>query len=377
MSRTVVYVTGTRADYGLMRRTLQAISARPDMTLSLVVTGMHLDPAFGLTVREIERDGFAIADRVSIAAGDGGGSMARGIATMIAGFVDAFERAKPDIVLLLGDRGEMLAGAIAAAHLNIAVAHIHGGERSGTIDEPVRHAISKLAHLHLAATEESANRLVRMGEAETRVSIVGAPGLVGLASEPDRSRAELAAEVGFDLAKPTALMVYHPVHSEAGSAGDGTTAVLDALEAEQLQVVALMPNSDSGAAGIRAVLTDRAKGVSWLSLHTHLERRRFTAWMAEADVMVGNSSSGIIEAATFGTPVVNIGQRQQLRERNANVVDVPVAKAEIQAAVQAALANGRFAPANVYGDGGSDSRIADLLATVPLGQSLLAKCNAY
>ena len=377
MTRHVVYVTGTRADYGLMRRTLQAVAAHPGLSLSLVVTGMHLDDTFGNTVREIEADGFPIVSRVPIAPGDGGGAMARGIATMIAGFTDAFERARPDVVLLLGDRGEMLAGAIAAAHLNIAVAHIHGGERSGTIDEPVRHAISKLSHIHLAATAESRDRLVRMGEDPGRVVTVGAPGLVGLTDEPDGDRTALATGVGFDATRPIALMLYHPVHSEAENAADGVALVLDQLAAAGLQVLALMPNSDSGGAAIRARLEQAAAGSNWLSLHTHLERPRFVAWMRAADVMVGNSSSGIIEAATFGTPVVNVGPRQQLRERNRNVVDVALDGPAVRGAIEEALAFGRRPPANVYGDGATDRRVAEVLADVPLDRALLAKCNAY
>ncbi len=372
-----MYVTGTRADYGLMRHTLRAIDRHPDLALILVVTGMHLDPGFGDTVSEVEADGFEIAARVPVAAGGTGAAMAHGIATMIAGFTDAFALARPDLVLLLGDRGEMLAGAIAAIHLNIPVAHIHGGERSGTVDEPVRHAISKLSHLHLTATEEAQNRLVRMGEHAGHVFVVGAPGLVGLRDEPDTDRAALIRDHGLDAARRIALLIYHPVLQEAETGADAIGAILDALLANELQIVALLPNADGGGAAIREVLLSRSARDADLQVHTHFARPTFVAWMAAADVMVGNSSAGIIEAATFGTPVVNIGSRQALRQRNDNVVDVADDFHAVREGVERALALGPLPFRNIYGDGATADRVATLLARVPLGADLLSKRNDY
>lgn len=376
MSRRVVYISGTRADYGLMEATLKRIAAHPDLDLALLVTGMHLDPRYGSTIEEIERAGLRIAARIPTeVTGASGAEMARGIAMMLTGFTEALERDAPDLVLLLGDRGEMLAAAIAAIHLNIPIVHIHGGERSGTVDEPVRHAISKLSHYHFTATEEARERLIRMGEDKARVRVVGAPGLVGLAGLGQRSREQLAHEQGFDPAGRIALMVYHPVLQDAESAGEETAALLSALEARNCQVLALLPNADAGSHRIRDVLA--ARNDERVKIVTHLPRPTFIAWMATADLMIGNSSSGIIEAATFGTPVVNVGSRQKLRERNANVIDtVPVAAA-IGKSIDAAIAGGRFAPANVYGDGAADAYISDLLAHLPLNREILQKCNAF
>jgi GDP/UDP-N,N'-diacetylbacillosamine 2-epimerase (hydrolysing) len=376
-ARRIAYVTGTRADFGLMLSTLHAIDADPRLALEIVATGMHLSQAHGMTVREIEASGLPLRARIPVDMGHpGGAGMARNIGHMLVAFTDRWEAERPDLVLLLGDRGEMLAGALAAIHLNIPVAHVHGGERSGTVDEPVRHAISKLSHLHLVATQQSRERLGRMGEAAERVWVTGAPGLDGLAQLATRSREELARDAGLDAKRPIALLVFHPVLQEADAAGAQAGAILDALDREGVQVIALLPNADAGSHAIRAVLQQRhAAGA--LQLATHLPRPEFVSWMAAADVMVGNSSAGIIEAASFGTPVVNVGLRQNLRERNANVLDCPVDATAISAAVGQALAGGRLKPENVYGDGAAGPRIAQLLATQPLDAALLTKTNAY
>lgn len=373
MTRRIAYVSGTRADFGLMARTLRAIADDPALDLSVVVTGMHLSADHGETVREIEAAGFTIAARVPVAlVPTTGATMARGIGAMIAGFVDAWEAERPDLVLLLGDRGEMLAGAIAAVHLNIAVAHIHGGERSGTVDEPVRHAISKLSHLHLTATEEARERLVAMGEAAGQVHVTGAPGLDGLGDLALSSRSVVMACHGLDPALPFALMVFHPVLQEAVQAQADTETLLAALDG--CATLALMPNADAGSDGVRTALT-AAAGRSGLKEVTHLPRPDFLAAMARADVMVGNSSAGIIEAASFGTPVVNVGRRQQLRARNANVRDVSID--EVASAIRMAIERGRFAPHNIYGDGQAAARIVTVLREAVIDAAVMNKVNRY
>ena len=376
--RHVCYISGTRADFGLMRRALEAIHAAGDLKLSIVATGMHLDERYGMTVREIEGAGLPVAasiptDRESAATGAG---MARDVSRMLAGMVDALERLRPDVVLLLGDRGEMLAGAIAALHLNIPVAHVHGGERSGTIDESVRHAISKLSHFHFAATEQSRERLVRMGEMPERVFVTGAPGLDGIVQDASLPRADLLAQMQFDPGRPVCIFVFHPVVQEAGEAGPVASMILERLLHKGFQVVALRPNSDAGSAEVRAAL-DRQLGHPAVRVITHMPRQAFLSWMAAADLMVGNSSAGIIEAASFGLPVVNVGSRQNLRERNANVLDVEPRAEALDEALGQVLAKGRLPAFNVYGDGEASVRIVELLRTVPLDASVLAKVNAY
>lgn len=373
--RKICYVTGTRADFGLMRSTLQLIQNTPELDLAAIVTGMHLSSDYGLTVDEIEAAGIPIAARVSVADGTPTGAlMAKNIGTMLGGFADAMTLLQPDAVMVLGDRGEMLAGALAAAHLHVPVVHIHGGERSGTVDEPVRHAISKLSHFHLAATDESRDRLVRMGEAPDHVWVVGAPGLDGLKQLATTDRAALCREAGFDASRRVALLVYHPVLQEAERAGADTAAVVDALLETGLQIIAVKPNSDAGSLAVRSLLEERA-AAGQLVLKTHLPRDAFVSWMAAADIMAGNSSSGIIEAATFGTPVVNIGTRQNLRQRNANIFDASVDG--LKAVLARALAAPRFDGYNVYGDGKSGERIVALLKTIDLKGVIGAKVNVY
>jgi len=375
--RRVCYISGTRADFGLARSMLQLVRDQADLDLSVIATGMHLSSVYGNTVEEIAAAGLRIAARVPVPLEPAtGATMARNIGIMLGAFADALEGEQPDVVLLLGDRGEMLAGALAAIHLNIPIAHIHGGERSGTVDESVRHAISKLSHLHFAATAEACERLIRMGEDPTRIHVTGAPGLDGLTDAEFPTREEVARLYGLDPARPFALAVYHPVLQEAATAADDTRSLLAALVAAGTQVLALMPNADAGSDAVRAVLS-AAMGQPGLTVRTHLTRPDFLAAMARADLMVGNSSAGIIEAASFGTPVLNVGSRQNLRERNANVVDVPTTAAAVAAGVARLLAQGRLPPQNIYGDGRAGERIARLLAMETLDAALLMKVNRY
>lgn len=375
--RHICYVTGTRADFGLMASTLRRIEADARLRLGLLVTGMHLAPLYGETVREIRAAGLPIVAEIPVPIDrPSGESMAQNIAAMLAGFTAALAREKPDLVLLLGDRGEMLAGAIAAIHLGIPVAHVHGGERSGSIDEPVRHAISKLAHLHFTSTQAARERLVRMGERADRVWVTGAPGLDDIATLAIHERRALCAEAGLDPQRKVALGVFHPVVNDLASPAAQLTALMRAARSQGCQVLVLEPNSDAGAGDIREALAGFRADAD-VSIRTHLPRDRFISWMAQCDVMIGNSSSGVIEAASFGTPVVNVGPRQNLREAGANVVTVGADEAAIAAAIGAALRLPRASVANIYGDGRAGERIVEHLATVSLGADLLAKCNAY
>lgn len=377
MTRRICYVTGTRADFGLMQTSLQAIHEHPALSLELLVTGMHLSAAHGQTVHEIRDAGLPIRAEYPVPLDTAtGAAMARNLGRMIMAFVDEWASDRPDIVLLLGDRGEMLAGAIAAIHLNLPVVHVHGGERSGTVDEPVRHAISKLSHCHFVATEASRERLIRMGERPESIWVTGAPGLDGLAQLATLSRAELCQEQGLDAHRPVALLVFHPVLQEAEQAAEATRLILDCLREQDTQVLALMPNSDAGSGSIREVLQAR-NGQDGVRVLTHLVRHRFASWMAACNVMIGNSSAGIIEAATFGTPVLNLGSRQNLRERNANNVDAPLERHALLQALQALLSKDRLPAINVYGDGQTATRIANLLVNMKLTSELMMKTNAY
>lgn len=378
--RRVCYVTGTRADFGLMKQTLNAIHEHKDLSLDMIATGMHLSEAHGNTIAEVLASGLPVRETIPTPLEPAtGATMARNIGIMTTRITDALERDRPDLVLLLGDRGEMLAGAIAGIHLGIPVAHVCGGERSGTVDEPVRHAVSKLSHLHFASTDAARDRLVRMGEAANRVWSVGAPGLDGLTDRELKSRDLVLGALGLDPGRGAALLVYHPVLQEAGESGSHARRIVDILLANHLQIVALLPNADAGSEDVRAVLKE-AVGAPGFVLKTHLPRDEFIALMAVVDLMAGNSSAGIVEAATFGTPVLNIGPRQNLRDRNDNVLDAEADPVALDAGVKRLLIQGRFLSRNIYSGakgGTAAARIAALLATVPLDDGLLFKVNSY
>lgn len=378
--RKVLYVTGTRADFGLMASTLQQIARHPALQLQLAVTGMHLSPSYGMTVRDIEAQGLPIVARIATNVEDRTpAAMAQGIGQAIVGLTAALQQARPDLVMLIGDRGEMLAGAVAALHLGIPIVHLHGGERSGTVDEPVRHAITKLSHWHFVATEESRDRVIRLGERPEHVWVTGAPSLDDLPAAGARARDEVLRELGLAADASYVLVLFHPVVQEMDDAYRQTQALAqalhDALGDSAAQILWLAPNADAGSAQILQAL-EHAAGERVRRI-THLPRPQYIAALRHALALVGNSSSGIIEAATFGTPVVNIGSRQQARERNENTIDCPSERDAIAAAIRRSLAQGRYPARNRYGDGRSGARITQLLATTPIAADLLDKVNTY
>ena len=376
-TRRVIYLTGTRADFGLMESTLQRIAATPGLAVQIAVTGMHLSQAHGNTVQEVRASGLPICAEIPLDMHTrSGASMALGIAECLRGVTALLEREKPDFLLLLGDRGEMLAGAIAALHVGVPCVHIHGGERSGTVDEPLRHAISKLSSYHFVATAGSRERLLRMGEDEGRIFVTGAPGLDGLTQLAAMERGDCLRALGLDTDARFLLMVFHPVVQQAGQARAQTDTLLQAAGRINLPVVWLDPNADAGSPGIMAALDEASMPAGSRRL-PHVSRALFAAAMRHCEALAGNSSAGIIEASSFGTPVVNIGDRQRLRERNPNVTDVAVEADAIEAGLRAALGHGRWPCDNLWGQGVAGERIAALLASLPVGAQLLEKVNNY
>lgn len=378
--RRVAVVTGTRAEYGLLRPVLGELSASSSLVPLVVAAGMHLLPQFGLTVRDIERDGHAVAARVTMgAAGDDPAAMARALGAGIAGMVTAFEALAPDVVLVLGDRGEPFAAAVAAAHMNIPVAHIHGGEctTGGNIDESLRWATTRFSHLHLVATRRAALRLTGSGEEAWRVTVVGAPGLDAALNEPLLSDEDLIGEMKLDLGRPVVAVVQHPVTTQAAAAAAQMRETMAAVIEIGCQVVAVYPNADAGGRSMIAVLEQYR---SWpdVRLYPSLPHRAFLSLLRRASALVGNSSCGIIEAPAFGLPAVNVGIRQEGRERGANVIDVGHDRHAIAAAVRRAITDRRLRRAiaespNPYGDGRAAPRIAARLAEVELNERLLQK----
>ena len=375
-TRRILYLSGTRADFGLMQSTLQRIHATAGMQVQIAVTGTHLSPAHGHTIGEVRASGLPVVAEIPVdVLTRTGASMALAIAEVVRGMTDLLQRDRPDALLLLGDRGEMLAAAIAGLHVGVPVVHAHGGERSGTVDEPVRHAISKLASYHLVATDGARERLRRMGEAEDRIFVTGAPGLDGLDTLASASRGDSLRSLGLP-DQDFVLALFHPVVQQAADAAQQTGAVLQALDRLGLPVLWLEPNADAGSREILATL-DTGKLPAGSRRLPHLPRQQFVTAMRHCAVLAGNSSAGIIEAASFGTPVVNIGSRQHLREHGPNVVDVPAEAGAIEAALRAQHAHGAWPWENPWGDGRAGERIAQLLARLPLDTSVLEKTNSY
>jgi UDP-N-acetylglucosamine 2-epimerase (non-hydrolysing)/GDP/UDP-N,N'-diacetylbacillosamine 2-epimerase (hydrolysing) len=379
-SQDILVLTGTRAEYGLLKSSMEAIKEHPNLSLSVVATGMHLSPRHGNTIQEIREDGFTVDREVLMQVdGDSGTAMAKSLGIGIMGLTDAFGTLDPDIVLLLGDRDEALAGALAAAHMNIPVAHIHGGDsmHGAVIDDSIRHAITKFAHIHFPASQLSADRLRKMGEEEWRISIAGAPGLddilAGGYTDPD----VVFDEYDLDPDKPLLLVVQHPVTTQPEYAGEQMAATLDAVRSFDAQTVLIYPNSDAGSDQMISEIESRSSGPLFHTFR-NLPRRKYLGVMAAADVMVGNSSSGIIEAPSFDLPVVDIGPRQQGRERTKYTISVSHTPEEIQEAVLKCMTDQQFceqvfAAKNPYNYGGASDRITQRLADLTVGEQLIRK----
>lgn len=366
----VAVVTGTRAEYGLLHPVLTEIQKHKDLNLLLVVTGMHLSHEFGLTLQEIVKDGFKIDAKVDmLLSSDTPSSMAKCIGIGVMGMAQTWEQLKPDIVVVLGDRVEPLAATIAAAYMNIPVAHIHGGDISGGVDNSARHAITKFAHIHFPVTKKSAQRLILMGEEEWRVHMVGSPVLDGIVPRSKQP----------ELSEPLILIVQHPVANQDGA--EQMRITLEAIKELGYPTIVFYPNSDSGGREMIEVIQE-FEGSAFLMTFKSLPRKDYLKLMGRASVLVGNSSSGILEAPSFGLPVVNIGIRQQGRERGANVIDVAHDKVEITNAVQKALTDKKLSAEvrkcrNPYGDGKASERIVGVLSKLEITPQLLQKVLTY
>lgn len=379
MTLRVAVVTVARSDYGIYYPVLRRLENDPEIELKLIVAAGHLDPKYGLTVREIEQDGFPIAARVPMSMlGDSREDVANAIGLGVQEFTSAYAQTQPDVVLLLGDRYEMLAAAVAALPLRIPLAHIHGGELTfGAIDDAIRHAITKLSHVHFAATKEYARRIRQMGEEPWRVHVTGSPAIDSIQSFVPIPKAELDQEFGMDLCRAL-LITYHPVTLEdEASNRDSLANLLAALSQSGYSLLFTYPNADSQNSEIIERIKDFVGAREHARFVQNLGHRKYHSVQRYVAAMVGNSSSGIIEAGTFRLPVVNIGTRQQGRIRGAHVVDVNTSQPEILQGIRTAtsvafrqsLANTQ----NPYGTGRSAERIVSLLKSTELGQILIVK----
>lgn len=378
MRRKVCVVTGSRAEYGLLYWVLHDLRAAADIELQLIVTGMHLAPEFGLTVNEIERDAFQISRRVDmLISGDSPSAVAKSIGLGVIGLSDALETLTPDLVLVLGDRFEILAAVQACLIHKIPVAHIAGGDTSeGAFDESIRHAITKMAHLHLVTSASSAHRVRQLGEDPRNVHIVGSPGLDHLRRATLLSRTELEQTLRATLGKRNLLVTFHPTTLDAGNSLEEVGELLAALDAEEAGTIfwVTKPNADPGGRGIAAAFDAWAdKHKDSVRVYASLGHVRYLSLMAQVDAVVGNSSSGLYEAPSFRIPTVNIGDRQRGRLAASSVVHCEPRSDSICEALRRAKALDCRAVVNPYGDGQSAGRIVDLLRRFPLGSAALKK----
>ena len=375
--RKIAVVTTSRADYGHLYWPLRELAAHPEVELGVIALGPHLSPEFGNTIAEIEREGFPIKARIEcLLSSDTDTGMAKTIGVAILSLADTLSAWRPDLMLLIADRYEMLAPASVAVSLRIPIAHIEGGEVSqGAIDDQIRNALTKLAHIHFTSTETARRRVIAMGEEPWRVHHAGAPSLDHLQRSKLLDRATLESRLGIALQSPTILAAWHPV-----TILRDTNAEADALFAALVQfpgqIIFVYPNADAGS----HALIERTHALAAARPNTHifinLDAVTYWSLLGQVDVMIGNSSSGIMEAASFGLPAVNVGMRQQGRERARNIVDVPAETAAITTGLKRALAPAfrkkLGGMANPYGNGTAAKTIARILTAVPL-ESLLIK----
>lgn len=377
--RTVGVVTTSRADYGIFLPILRRIQAQPDLELHLMVTGMHLSPEFGSTVTDIEADGFQIAERVEmLISSDTPEGIAKSMGLGTIGFAQAFARFCPDILLVLGDRFETHAAVVAALPFKIPVAHIHGGEiTEGAIDDALRHSITKLSHLHFVATEAYRDRVIQLGEEPWRVVVSGAPGLDNLHTVDLLNQRDLEARFGLCIGDAPLLVTYHPVTLEHERTEWQVGELLEALRECALPVVFTMPNADTKGRVIIRMLEKFVAGYPKAQMTKNLGTQGYFSLMGCAEAMVGNSSSGIIEAPSFGLPVVNIGTRQHGRIRAGNVIDVGYGREEIVKGIKEAITpefRARLGGlSNPYGDGNAAAIIVRRIEEVELGDRLVTK----
>ena len=382
-ARRVTVVTGTRAEYGLLVPVIKAIDEQAGLKLQLVVTGMHLARRFGMTVRQIEADGWRIDRRVPLQGNhDDAVGQSRRLGKAITGLTDAFSDLKTDIVLVLGDRLEMFAAAAAATASQLVLGHIHAGDAAvGVQDDAYRHAISKLAHLLFAASAQAKQRLLRMGEQKFRIYQTGSPAIDNLSGSICTDVEVLSKWAGFDVRDDFLLVAQHPAGGTAAQEARLMRQTLAGCVHKDLRVLVLHPNCDPGFSGIADVAEKMCRRDRWHFVR-NLPRPVYLGLLGRAAALVGNSSSGLIEAGYVNVDVLNVGPRQDGRERCVNVCDVDYGRANVSVALGSILQGRTRRPrrsqrCGVYGSGKSGRKIAAILAGVKLDRSLRQKSSAY
>lgn len=369
--RKVCVVLVDRANYGRLKPVMEALRDEPELEMQVLAGGTLVLERFGHAVKVVERDGFAIAGEVYMELeGNTPATMAKSVGFGIVEFTNEFQRLKPDVVVVIGDRYEALGAAIAAAYMNLTLVHLQGGEVSGSIDESARHAISKFAHFHFPATELAAENLLRMGEEPWSILGVGCPSS-DIARQLDqtldpRSVFSTGSGADFDLEQPFLLSVFHPTTTEFGGETGQVRALLGALAGVAMPTLLLWPNIDAGSDHISKEIRrfKTSTHSNWLRTITNLDPTNYLRVLARTACAIGNSSSFVRDAGFFGTPVVLVGNRQQGRERGSHVVPVEPEEERIESAIRAQLDKGRYAPIGLYGDGFVSQRVVQGIKTL-------------
>jgi UDP-N-acetylglucosamine 2-epimerase (non-hydrolysing)/GDP/UDP-N,N'-diacetylbacillosamine 2-epimerase (hydrolysing) len=377
MSRKICVVTGTRAEYGLLYWVMREIRNDPDLDLQIIVTGMHLSPEFGLTFKVIEQDGFLINEKIEmLLSSDTPVGIAKSIGLGVIGFAEALDRLKPDLLILLGDRFEILAAAEAAMVANIPIAHISGGDATeGAIDEAIRHSVTKMSHLHLVTNELSAARVRQLGENPGSVYNVGNPGLDYIRRVQLLDRQALEERLDFKFRKNNLLITYHPVTLEYEAMVEQLQSLLDALDSmgTEFGLIFTRPNADTNGRIIGQVIDGYALERPNARVYTSLGQLLYLSTVACVDAVLGNSSSGICEVPSLKKPTVNIGDRQKGRLQPDSVINCQPLASEIESAIREALRKDCSHVVNPYGDGNSSARIVGIIKQIPDYRSLLKK----
>ena len=362
--KKICVLTATRAEYGLLKPIIQKLMKEPEYDVCVAVTGAHLSPEFGLTYKEIEKDGIVIDEKIEILlSADTPSAITKSMGLAMISFADYFGRAKPDLLVVLGDRYETLAVCCAAMNQRIPIAHLYGGETTeGAVDECIRHAITKMSYLHFTSTEAYRKRVIQLGEHPDRVYCVGAMGIENILTMPLLKKPELEAEIGMKLSRPYAVVTFHPVTLEAGHAAQQTGELLDAISRfDDMQFIFTKANADAEGRSINQMLDAFAAGHANTAVFESLGQRRYLSALKHCAMVIGNSSSGLIEAPSFGIPTVNIGDRQKGRLQGESVINCAPVSADIQKAINLALSRAFADKAekavNPYGTGHTSEKI--------------------
>jgi UDP-N-acetylglucosamine 2-epimerase (non-hydrolysing)/GDP/UDP-N,N'-diacetylbacillosamine 2-epimerase (hydrolysing) len=383
--RKVCVITGTRAEFGLLKPVMNKIQESDSLELQVIVTGMHLLPEYGKTVSEISRNGFAIDACVPMTvAGDDNTSLSLSIGLGIISFTPILKKLDPDIVLILGDRFEIFSAAVAASFSGYLVAHLSGGDSlQAGYDEYIRHAITKISHIHFPSTKQSAMRIIKMGEDPKNVFVVGSTALDTIVNEKLPSKQELFEKYDLSSDQDFVIVIQHPISTEPDFADQQMKITLDSILDLGLNMLVIYPNNDPGGMKIINVIDQYSQNFAGrIIVRKSIPFEDYLGLLKFASVMIGNSSSGIIESSSFHLPVVNIGDRQKGRERSTNVIDTPHDKQKIKQAINHTLKNEKFKKSlltctNPYGDGNASQRIVDILSQLSITQDIFKKKITY